>query len=654
MSYYEECLASFNSLIISDITADEPQQPLILAETSSIHSTLPSFIKGDSPSRTERSVFYISDLHLAHHIIRNYPQGASDSQIKTYIHSIIKDLLSGEIKESLLAFKSPVVLFGGDISSVFSIAELFYQDFITTWESIINDRFVQIMKETAPLFEEYNSIVDQVEEWKRKHPWVQTAKKSLIEYSDRWVPLTIKELIMKRNEIRKKLGEKQLALGFRDSWEDDYKRVLHHKYIYTILGNHELWSFYSFDSCYAAFSKLFNELNITFVEGKCAWLGPQYKLNRMGIDSQEDDQQKIFLNNALIVGCIGFAANNHSFNADQGIYGSALNRIEELEMNKKWRTLLKKALKKSQSEHCALIVLSHTPLKDWIKKTDRFSNCFFFNGHTHRNIAYRGENNTFLFADNQVGYDSKSFHFKKARLYLPRNPFASDPDGYREISCTEYLEFYLFLQESIPGTGFIERQIRQNNAKIFMLKQEEYYAFFLSSTRGLYICNGGLIRKLDFSNSLEHYYKNFKIVINKYITLLSPLRRKQEELSVYIKSFGGSGTIHGTIVDIDFENHVMINIVDGSLVFYNSPVFGIVKTYDNINSLLHNHCSELEKRLIENGNKQLISLGFDESEYTSIDVKNSPYVVSRRVNALQRLFDKQLLRDWNTDFEEIQ
>ena len=32
-----------------------------------------------------------------------------------------------------------------------------------------------------------------------------------------------------------------------------------------------------------------------------------------------------------------------------------------------------------------------------------------------------------------------------------------------------------------------------------------------------------------------------------------------------------------------------------------------------------------------------------------IDIKNSPYAFSIRMNQLQRLFDKKVLRDWNED-----
>ena len=364
------------------------------------------------------------------------------------------------------------------------------------------------------------------------------------------------------------------------------------------------------------------------------------------------------MENILVVGGLGFSAFNPSFNADHGIYGVAVSRDEEIMRCAQWRDLYNKAVEIAKQNHCSLVVLSHNPISDWMDQSEKCSNCFVFSGHTHRNIAFGGENNAFVFADNQVGYSGTKFCFKKAVLHLPRNPFASDPDGYREISCEEYKEYYRYVRETLPGTGIIERQINSYEAKLYVLKQEGYVGFFLSAPRGVYICNGGQIRKIGSPESLDRYMENFMVVINKYITALSPLRRAQEQLAAYIKSFGGKGTIHGTIVDIDFENHVMVNTSDGTLTFYNSPVFGWVKPYPDIGTLLHAHCPKLEAAYLKTGDSQLVpiaeELSAPASSYEHVDIKHSQYALSRKINALQRLFDKHILRDWNPELETRQ
>ena len=364
-------------------------------------------------------------------------------------------------------------------------------------------------------------------------------------------------------------------------------------------------------------------------------------------------EQLLLTGNYLIVGGLGFAAMNPSFNAHQGIYGKAIDWDEEHFRCDHWRRLFSEAVDEARKYHCSLVVLTHTPVSDWCRELQDSSNIVFFNGHTHRNVAIGGENNTYIFSDNQIGYKGTHFRFKKAILHIPRNPFAADPDGYREITCDEYKEYYRFVGGVIPKTGTIEKQIKQNEAKLYIIKKDGYVGFFLGSPKGVYICNGGVPKKIGSAESLDKYYSNFSSMISKYITALSPLRHVQEQLSAYIKSFGGTGKIHGTIVDIDYQNHVMIS---DTLTYYNSPVFGLIKTYEDIGSLLHDHCPQLEERFIKIGNAPLIPVANEltcgTSEYEFVDIKNSPYAVSRRVNALQRLFDKRILRDWNPEMEE--
>ena len=249
---------------------------------------------------------------------------------------------------------------------------------------------------------------------------------------------------------------------------------------------------------------------------------------------------------------------------------------------------------------------------------------------------------------------------KKAILHVPRNPFASDSDGYRETSCLEYKEYYLYVRECMPKTGIIERQIRLYEAKLFVMKKNDYVGFFLVSPRGVYICNGGQIRKIGSSEPLDRYYENFTIVVEKYIIMLTPLRRLQEKLSAYVKSIGGCGRIHGTIVDITFDSHIMITEDENKkakLTYYYSPFFGIIRCYPSLSELVHAQCPFLEERMRETGNSQLISIEKElyaaPNGYECVDIKNSEYRLSRRINALQRLFDVQILRDWDKAMEEV-
>lgn len=175
----------------------------------------------------------------------------------------------------------------------------------------------------------------------------------------------------------------------------------------------------------------------------------------------------------------------------------------------------------------------------------------------------------------------------------------------------------------------------------------------MESDNGTYICAGGAIKKIDKLLIIELINKNFLNMIHKYLSIISPYRNAQEQIAEAVKAFGGDGTIHGCIIDIDFFNHIMLNPNDGSITYYYSPVFGLVEKHDSLLSLLDNHnillaeqyrnqigSKEYEIEKIQSGNS---------GELVEVDIKNSMYRVSSNVNQLQRLFSKKILRDWDEE-----
>ena len=666
---YEECKSLIDKSMLHLV--DESVTDLVgFGENNCVHVTLPNFIRHEVVLRA-KVVYYISDLHIVNHIIDKYPDGASNDQIKKYVHDIVLQLFTGDFDGDVKHFQSPIVIFGGDVSSSFSIAKLFYIDFIETWNTKVNDKYNLLCKELDPINDELNQLKKQLSDWEKKHPWIKNIQKPIAEYSDKKIPSEIKALFIRTEELKEKYRKRYNELGGFWHWKEYYEKLSNHRYIYAIIGNHELWDFNNYEECVNAYRRFFKKMGIRFLCDEYGWLGvsnSKYLLdynngskNRNIQKHNEsgfyEEEKAFFIDNILVVGGMGFAGLNTTFNAKQGIYRKAVSRSEERKRSKEWKKLFLEAYSVAQRTHSCLLVLTHMPISDWGGDLESISNCIFINGHTHRNIAYGDENNNFVYADNQIGYHKNSFSFKRVTLHVPRNPFAIDSDGYREITCDEYIEYYRYIQERIPGTGTIERQISNSNAKLFVMKQDGYVAFFLVSSKGVYICNGGSIKKIGPYESLGRYYMNFKLMINKYITALTPIRHAQEKLSSYIKSFGGSGRIHGTIVDIDFYNHIMLNTVDGSVTIYNSPIFGLVKPYPDIESLLHVHCPELEEKYKKIGSAQmgLVVSEFKnvKGDYEQVDIKNSPYAVSRKVNALQRLLTKRVLRDWNPAMEEV-
>ena len=147
-------------------------------------------------------------------------------------------------------------------------------------------------------------------------------------------------------------------------------------------------------------------------------------------------------------------------------------------------------------------------------------------------------------------------------------------------------------------------------------------------------------------------------MVNKYIELFAPYWKYINQMASEVKSLGYCGDVHGCIVDLDFCNHIMINPLDQKVTFYNSPIMGFVKIFDNLESLItymnNGYISDNEKQkmLDLKNNNAIISKTSQEisqevGELIKIDIKNSVYSISNYMKQIQRLFDSNILRDWN-------
>lgn len=113
-----------------------------------------------------------------------------------------------------------------------------------------------------------------------------------------------------------------------------------------------------------------------------------------------------------------------------------------------------------------------------------------------------------------------------------------------------------------------------------------------SKSGNLSILNGGGCRRL-LRNDLQYYYDNLLSMID---IVLGPVRKWDKyttEITNIIRGFGGSGRLHGSIVDIDFYNHLYID----SATFEIYPYYALSMIdkwfYPNIQLLLEERCPEL-------------------------------------------------------------
>ena len=163
-----------------------------------------------------------------------------------------------------------------------------------------------------------------------------------------------------------------------------------------------------------------------------------------------------------------------------------------------------------------------------------------------------------------------------------------------------------------------------------------------------------MLNKINDITDIEYFQKKFSKMINAYLAIFFPYRNAMERIAYEVKAIGGWGKIHGSIIDVDFFNHILLNSFDGKITFYNSPVFGYVQSYSSLFELLSIHRPELLEQYsdyvkqIEGGKNSIVFVqNSNERLLEAIDIKNSPYSDSRKISQVQRLFDVKVLRVWN-------
>lgn len=227
-----------------------------------------------------------------------------------------------------------------------------------------------------------------------------------------------------------------------------------------------------------------------------------------------------------------------------------------------------------------------------------------------------------------------------------------------------------------------------------VIKSNGYYGFFLVGENGTSIVNGGKTKRVSTHRDIKWAHDNFDTVVSKYLAALAPLRERQEQVSGELKRLGFSGNIHGLIVDVNFSHHIMVNPADGSLVFYYSPEYGWVGTFDSFPKLLE-HVKDSEQLHIDMNPLYALQAGDtptrcdvalerydagvlapspsmalapasiegvevlekvegrDLDRLVNVDLEHGAYKLSRDVAPLQRLFSKHVLRNFDARLAEL-
>ena len=433
--------------------------------------------------------------------------------------------------------------------------------------------------------------------------------------------------------------------------------------IFFVLGNHDYIKFANVQSCVAFYKKRLQKLRITLLHNEyveCTHLEEKF----------------------IVFGGTGFAKYDEVWNANSLVCCSGFSREDEIRETTVFESTYQSALNVAKEKEKCLLCFSHYPVSACLNNVFA-KEAIYFSGHNHHNEYIRKEDRV-LYADNQIGYENNNICFKEATTGLIPNPYSELNDGLYQTSVEDYLKFYRYLGEYVGDGTLLYR--RCENGTLYVVKRRGYYGFFIISTKkkskGISIVNGGMTKKLTTSTEISWICENFDIVVSKYLQILLPLRKAQEELSREIKELGLDGTIHGLIVDIDYYHHIALNPIDGAMNVYYASVFGLkrdLNSFDELIKSLEWYSSGIGKRDLElirekyeknlHAREYLLGSAFSNTlieteSYEMEDVskrveqvvsrKEGMYGVSRKISPLQRLFTGRVLRDFDLRLTETE
>lgn len=425
-------------------------------------------------------------------------------------------------------------------------------------------------------------------------------------------------------------------------------------YYFFTLGNHELWPFVgqSFDSMVQEYRDVLSKHKMYLLQNSIIYLScrkfKEITEDELASTTSSNLREKLRDANLIVFGGLAFSGQNKMFNSDMGIYRGAISREEEIKQSEKFLKLYNKVVESLYGKN--VVIFTHTPISDWggnIKPQEGF---IYVNGHNHRNY-FEDDGKTRIYADNQVGYKGKTVSLKTISANYNYDWFADYKDGIYEITKKDYENFYRGIGEPLT----FNRQF----LKLFMIKRDGNYMFFIQSTeKSIQILNGGSIRSAG-KHPLEYFYENLSKYNSSINAFLSQYYNFQKTIAQEIKKIGGTGIIHGCIIDIDALNHLYVNPLDGKVVPYYALSIIDKYVYSNLPSLLKYECPSIYKKyeqltmqtkgsneLTIYNSKEKIS---DKKVYVS---STEIYRVSRIIKGLQYVIKYNVVRIWSDEFLE--
>lgn len=549
-------------------------------------------LTSDSASK---SIYYITDLHLEFQLQDLIKRNRAD-------YNAISAALDEKISEMIgnKAHFMDYLLIGGDVGHSKELVELFYQKLSKAWSGRII------------------SVLGNHELWD-DHP-----EDSHISALKGYTPRPLQEVV------------------------DDYAQRIHDFPRMTMLQNGLYafgmnWQRHFFQSIY---------LNGISPEESKNWqyicLEDIYLKEEEILDKSEEGLRELLSKCPLIVlGGIGFSGLNPHYNAELGIYRSAITTLDEDEaLSEQFRRVYDKI------NRCAgdrqVIVLTHMPVRDWCDEPYN-PNWIYINGHTHHNKLIRKKDGTTVLADNQVGYAPQKWKLNKVTVNGWYDPFQNLEDAAYKITLESYIEFCRGRGINITGCN--------HPGTILMLKRNSIYMFLLKTDCRLYVLNGGKPKRADHDEA--YYYDNMERYVQIIKAGLTPYQNAMKAISKEIQHFGGYGEIHGCIVNIDDYNHISLNPIDGKITPYYAKDTSSQQVFPDLLSLLEKHAPELAikfKEALQNNMLPILDKYAMQAKTESLAIipepiyeinNSSSYRVSRIMRSIQYVFENNVIRSWH-------
>ena len=435
--------------------------------------------------------------------------------------------------------------------------------------------------------------------------------------------------------------------------------------ILIILGNHELWDGHSkavksartVDDIVNGYRDIIDQ-NIPWGELLENDIYVIYKNARLGrcvikeeeiLNASNKDLADVCSKaSTIILGGLAFSGLNPYYNAERGLYrGTVTSLKHDKKLSERFCKVYKKLNQCAESKQ--VIVFTHTPVHDWLDEPCN-PNWVYVNGHTHQNNLTREKNGAIILSDNQIGYKPQTWKLNAFTVSGGYDPFEKFDNGIYEITSQEYKEFNV-------GRGINSRGCNYPG-KIYALKRDDQYMFLLKTNSTLCLLDGGQRKKLEYQD-VNYYYDKMSLYGQIVRETIKPYQEFLETISREVKSFGGTGNIHGCIVDISWFSHIYVNPFDGKVTSYWAKNMCSKLSFKNIQMLLEEkEPLLLEGFILEQKKKALPIIDkYMMKKTCKAEAAIVPewvydtemYIPSRTMKSVQYIWSKNVIREWNDD-----